>query len=634
MCLAASGFPLDSDTDRGYTASWRSSRPDSPKEVIFSAPSQLADDMRVEVVERAQGWRTLNLAGTKRNIMHGLAKILPDGGADGSAMPTEYLKSLAALALAGLECDDGAVTSPKCLFLGLGAGSLPRFIDTHVPGAVCVALELDNAVCEAAQLHLGLRHTNVTVIVDDGVEWVATQARSATPPRFDAIFIDIFDSQNNCPPEAFSDSFLASMRGLLQPGGVVVHNLHYGSKRLNATLREAESSYARAFQNACRAFAADANPWAGNAIIAASPSANVYSCELRLREAAVLAGKRHHLLFDAARRCEGAEGLRANSTAAPLLPEVAMAEMATPRFAANIAEARRLRESLPLAEAGAALASVGLLKETVLHGWGAPTKHLAASLTLVLGLRGQLETLHSELPAFSSDRESHKRITKAKIQLQRPLADESIAAEFHSIYDSFICEHVAPHVALACAGPSSPNLLRTSDGEDTLWYACTPTIRVQTPSEEHATIRPHVDGMYELPDGSINFWMPLTPLESSSTLWVESVPGLENFHPLTGATRFDGRRCLHFTLPNHSSRTRVSLDFRCVPGALHEPSGRLAQAGYFSAVVREASASGNGMFIPKCRGETSMLHGLPHTSTPPGWQIKRTRKPKKPGAPR
>ena len=202
------------------------------------------------------------------------------------------------------------------------------------------------------------------------------------------------------------------------------------------------------------------------------------------------------------------------------------------------------------------------------------------------------------------------------------------------------------------------NLLQTSEGEETLWYACVPTLRVQTPSEEHATIRPHVDGapsrhhgthpygahphgappltplvtvtgMYALPEGSLNFWVPLTDLDRSSTLWVESRPGQEDWHPLKGATRFDGRRCLHFTLPNHSPHTRVSIDFRCIPGALYDPSGRLAQAGYFSSVVRTTSASGEqGPFVPACRGQTSMLHGLPHTSTPPGWKSKRARKAK------
>ena len=253
---STSGSPLDSKEDHGYTASWRSSRTDTSK-VVFSAPSQLAEDMRVEVVERAEGWRTLNLVGAKLNIMHGMSRMAGrDGDTDDSAMPTEYLKSLAALALAGLE-GGGAETSPACLFLGLGAGSLPRFIDAHVRGASCLALELDGSVVDAARSHLGLDRSGVAVIVEDGVEWVKAQAQAPTPPSFDAVFIDIFDGQNNFPPAARSDAFLAHVRDLLRPGGVVVHNLHFGSTRLNATLREAEATYARTFESACRVSALD-----------------------------------------------------------------------------------------------------------------------------------------------------------------------------------------------------------------------------------------------------------------------------------------------------------------------------------------------------------------------------------------
>ena len=367
-----------------------------------------------------------------------------------------------------------------------------------------------------------------------------------------------------------------------------------------------------------------AKPWAGNAIIAASTSSNAYSHETSLRAAAAAAGTRHQLTFDAPGRCQGAEflGIQVGSLGQPSTKSALPAETATPRFTANVAEARRLREALPLAEAGAALVRAGLLEEQALEGWDAPTERLATSLACLLGLEGGLEELHGAIPGFSPDRDSHSRVTKEKIRLQHPVTDAEASSVFHAAFESLICEHVAPHVAAACSDAS--DLLRsTVDGQETLWYACVPTIRVQTPSEEQATIRPHVDGMYDLPDGSINFWVPLTALNSTSTLWVESVPGLEDFHPLTGATRFDGRRCLHFTLPNHSSRTRVSLDFRCIPGALHEPDGRLARAGYFSSVVRDTS----GRFVPGHRGQVTMLHGLPHTKRPPGWK-QPIRKPK------
>lgn len=115
--------------------------------------------------------------------------------------------------------------------------------------------------------------------------------------------------------------------------------------------------------------------------------------------------------------------------------------------------------------------------------------------------------------------------------------DADTAAAFQAAYERLICDHVAPHVASACAAAFTEgstegstggavdqqptdqqagqptNLLRTSESEETLWYACVPTIRVQTPSEEHATIRPHVDGMYALPEGSLNFWVRVLPTD-------------------------------------------------------------------------------------------------------------------------
>jgi len=42
--------------------------------------------------------------------------------------------------------------------------------------------------------------------------------------------------------------------------------------------------------------------------------------------------------------------------------------------------------------------------------------------------------------------------------------------------------------------------------------------------------------------------------------------------------RFDGRRCLHFTQPNLSARTRVSIDFRVIPGCYFDRGPRSARA--------------------------------------------------------
>ena len=51
-------------------------------------------------------------------------------------------------------------------------------------------------------------------------------------------------------------------------------------------------------------------------------------------------------------------------------------------------------------------------------------------------------------------------------------------------------------------------------------------------------------------------------------LWAESEPGVGDWYPFYplgpgGCWRFPGTNCRHFTKPNVSGKTRVSLDFRC-----------------------------------------------------------------------
>lgn len=83
--------------------------------------------------------------------------------------------------------------------------------------------------------------------------------------------------------------------------------------------------------------------------------------------------------------------------------------------------------------------------------------------------------------------------------------------------------------------------------------------------------------------------------------------------------RFNGRRCLHFTKPNLTTRTRVSLDFRVVPGSLFDQTNRLSRKGYFSSAVAVAGSNGDGggrRWVKERMGRVSLLHGMPHTCSP------------------
>lgn len=207
-------------------------------------------------------------------------------------------------------------------------------------------------------------------------------------------------------------------------------------------------------------------------------------------------------------------------------------------------------------------------------------------------------------------RKNRRRTTGARCDVP---ALESLIA----VYETFICEVVAPHVAHAYLGEC-----------DSLVFQAMPSLRVATPSDKAAGQR-HRDGGYGHQPGQINFWLPLAPAYGSNTLWLElgdaSTAGTSAPVPLEGdfgaLHRFHGHELFHFTLPNDTPATRVSLDFRVIPGPCYDddwPGSRAAGTGrqqffvggYYSraALDRTADASGSGWCV--CREDSeSALRG-------------------------
>merc|ERR1711874_783156 len=76
----------------------------------------------------------------------------------------------------------------------------------------------------------------------------------------------------------------------------------------------------------------------------------------------------------------------------------------------------------------------------------------------------------------------------------------------------------------------------------------------------------HCDADYHHPPAEINWWIPLTSVHNSNSLYTESTPGRGDFHPVTmeygQALRFYGNLCCHYTVPNTTDSCRVSFDMR------------------------------------------------------------------------
>jgi precorrin-6B methylase 2 len=106
------------------------------------------------------------------------------------------------------------VPEPRtALLLGLGGGTMMRFLSAYFPACTLTIVEHDPAIIALAQRHFHVEHP---IELGDAVEFVA-----ATGARFDAIFVDTYGGGGfNGPPAAFWECCAA----VLRPKGCIAIN--------------------------------------------------------------------------------------------------------------------------------------------------------------------------------------------------------------------------------------------------------------------------------------------------------------------------------------------------------------------------------------------------------------------------
>jgi spermidine synthase len=107
------------------------------------------------------------------------------------------------------------------LMIGLGGGSLAKFIRKQRPQTRITAVEIDPRVIAIARTHFELPGNDATlnVIEGDGALYVRQHPASA-----DVILLDGFDAGNQVEALA-TQTFYTACRRVLRPGGVLVINL-------------------------------------------------------------------------------------------------------------------------------------------------------------------------------------------------------------------------------------------------------------------------------------------------------------------------------------------------------------------------------------------------------------------------
>ena len=106
------------------------------------------------------------------------------------------------------------------LFVGLGAGSLPRYLSARYPRARLDAVEIDPEVPPIARRYFALPAArNLRVIVREGREFIRGQTE-----KYDLVLMDAYFG-GEIPLHLATLEFMDELRRVLQPGGIVVANL-------------------------------------------------------------------------------------------------------------------------------------------------------------------------------------------------------------------------------------------------------------------------------------------------------------------------------------------------------------------------------------------------------------------------
>jgi spermidine synthase len=125
------------------------------------------------------------------------------------------------------------------LMVGLGGGSVAKFIYHHMPAAQVRVIEINERVLTVAQRYFAVPDNNerFEVVIGDGAEFVSRPSVHA-----DLIMVDGYDGESHV--EAVStQAFYVACHDRLNAGGMLVVNLWGGDRAFNQTLKRIERAF-------------------------------------------------------------------------------------------------------------------------------------------------------------------------------------------------------------------------------------------------------------------------------------------------------------------------------------------------------------------------------------------------------
>lgn len=127
----------------------------------------------------------------------------------------------------------------RVLMVGLGGGSLAKFIYHRMPWATIEVVEINPQVVTIARQSFQVPHDDArfTVVVGDGAEYMARAGRAA-----DVVVVDGYDGESQVE-ELSSAGFYRACRARLNAGGILVVNLWGSDRNFDETLRRIETGF-------------------------------------------------------------------------------------------------------------------------------------------------------------------------------------------------------------------------------------------------------------------------------------------------------------------------------------------------------------------------------------------------------
>jgi spermidine synthase len=127
----------------------------------------------------------------------------------------------------------------RVLMIGLGGGSLAKFMYHRLPWARLEVVEVNPQVVATARqyFHVPANNERFAVLIGDGAERIAQRAGNA-----DVIAVDGYDAESQVA-ELSSRAFYEACRGRLNERGVLVVNLWGSDRKFNDYLQRIEQAF-------------------------------------------------------------------------------------------------------------------------------------------------------------------------------------------------------------------------------------------------------------------------------------------------------------------------------------------------------------------------------------------------------